>query len=85
MRWITPPRERADAVTRNLGLVVYTIGLGNATGGVNNTLLQRIANDPAANNYSTSYNAGIYIYSPDASQLYQAFSKIASEVLWVSK
>jgi len=78
-------RARADAVTKNLGLVVYTIGLGNATGGVSNSLLQRIANDPAANNYNSSYNAGIYVYSPDASQLYQAFSKIASEVLRVSK
>jgi len=49
------------------------------------SILKRIANDPAANNYNSSYNAGIYVYSPDASQLYQAFTKIASEVLRVSK
>jgi Flp pilus assembly protein TadG len=78
-------RARADANTRNLGLIVYTIGLGNAPGGVDNALLQRVANDPAANNYNTAYLPGTYLYAPDTSTLNQAFSQIASEVLRISK
>jgi hypothetical protein len=68
-----------------LGLIVYAIGLGNAPGGVDNILLQRVANDPAANNYSTTYLPGMYLYAPDTSTLNQAFSQIASEVLRISK
>jgi Flp pilus assembly protein TadG len=78
-------RARADATSRNLGLMVYVIGLGNAPGGVNNSLLERIANDPDSNLQPNSYNAGIYVYSPDATQLNQAFNQIASEVLRLSK
>jgi Flp pilus assembly protein TadG len=80
-------RARADAATRNLGLVVYAIGLGNAPGGVNNLLLARVANDPDTTNLpaNTSYNDGIYVFSPDATQLNQAFNQIASEVLRLSK
>jgi len=72
-------RARADANVKNLGLIVYSIGLGNAPGGVDNTLLKRVANDPAANNYNTSYLPGMYLYAPDTSTLNQAFSQIASE------
>ena len=78
-------RARADASTKNLGLIVYAIGLGNAPGGVDNTLLKRVANDPTANNYNTSYLPGMYLYAPDTSTLNQAFSQIASEVLRISK
>jgi hypothetical protein len=78
-------RARADATTRNLGLMVYVIGLGGAPGGVDNSLLERIANDPDSNLQPNSYNAGIYVYSPDATQLNQAFNQIASEVLRLSK
>jgi Flp pilus assembly protein TadG len=78
-------RARADANTKNLGLIVYAIGLGNAPGGVDNILLQRVANDPLANNYNTSYLPGMYLYAPDTSTLNQAFSQIASEVLRISK
>jgi Flp pilus assembly protein TadG len=78
-------RARADANTKNLGLIVYAIGLGNAPGGVDNALLQRVANDPAANNYNTAYLPGTYLYAPDTSTLNQAFSQIASEVLRISK
>ena len=78
-------RARADANAKNLGLIVYSIGLGNAPGGVDNILLQRVANDPAANNYNTAYLPGMYLYAPDTSTLNQAFGQIASEVLRISK
>ena len=78
-------RARADSVTRNLNVVTFTIGLGNAPGGVNDPLLQRIANDPAAPNYNSAQPVGEYIFAPTTAQLNQAFNKIASDVLRLSK
>ncbi|HME08273.1 MAG TPA: VWA domain-containing protein [Bryobacteraceae bacterium] len=79
------------------GNLIYTIGLGG-NGGVNFVLLQRVANDPnacpsctppgtglpayAAN---TSQPEGEFVYSSDASQLEEAFSKIASQIIRISK
>jgi hypothetical protein len=78
-------RARDDSITRNLYVYTYTIGLGNAPSGVDNELLQRIANDPSAGNYNPNKPIGEYVYAPTASQLNQAFSKIASQVLRLSK
>lgn len=78
-------RARADSASRNLGLLTYTIGLGNTPSGVNNELLQRIANDPSAGNYNSNYAQGIYVFAPTAAQLNQAFARIASDVLRFSK
>jgi hypothetical protein len=78
-------RARDDSITRNLNVYTYTIGLGNAPNGVDNALLQRIANDPNANNYDPNKPIGEYVFAPTASQLNQAFSKIASQVLRLSK
>ncbi len=78
-------RARADSVTRNLNVYTYAIGLGNAPGGVNNTLLERVANDPAASTYDATQPIGQYIYSPTTAQLNQAFTQIASSVLRLSK
>lgn len=75
------------------GVVFNTIGLGG-NGGVDFTLLQRMANDPAGDatvpypDY-TSYNQaqpkGHFIYAPDADQLKAAFIKMASQILRISK
>jgi hypothetical protein len=78
-------RSRDDSISKSLNVVTYTIGLGNAPGGVNDTLLQRIANDPNANNYDSTKPVGEYVFAPNAAQLNQAFSKIASDVLRLSK
>ena len=78
-------RARADSVTRNLNVYTYTIGLGNAPGGVDDELLQRIANDPGAGNFNSLQPVGQYVFSPTTSQLNQAFSQIASSVLRLSK
>jgi hypothetical protein len=53
--------------------------------GVDNELLQRIANDPDAGIYNPNKPVGEYVYAPTTSQLNQAFSKIASQVLRLSK
>ena len=77
-------RARADASSSNLPLVVYTIGLGNS-GGVNDELLKRIANDPSALAHQTAYADGIYIYTPDTAHLSAAFATIASDILRISR
>ncbi len=78
-------RARYDSITRNLYVYTYTIGLGNAPGGVDDQLLQRIANDPNAGNYDPTKPIGEYVYAPTTAQLNQAFSRIASQVLRLSK
>jgi hypothetical protein len=68
-----------------LNVYTYTIGLGNTPSGVDNELLQRIANDPNASNYNSAKPIGEYVFAPTTAQLNQAFSKIASQVLSLSK
>ncbi len=74
-------RARADSVSRNLNVFTYTVGLGNAIGGVDDVLLERIANDPRAPNYNSAQPVGQYVYAPTASTLNQAFTEIAGQVL----
>ncbi|HTW65994.1 MAG TPA: VWA domain-containing protein [Bryobacteraceae bacterium] len=62
---------------------VYTIGLGNA-GGVSADFLERVANDPRASNYNSSYPTGEYYYAATAADLADAFNTIASEILHLS-
>lgn len=79
-------RARDDSISRNLNVVTYTIGLGNSPGGVDDTLLQRVANDPNATGfYNSGKPSGLYIPSLTAAQLNQAFSRIASDVLRLSR
>lgn len=76
---------RIDAAARNMPFVVYTIGLGNAAGGVSDVLLQRIANDPNSATHQTAYPDGLYLYSPDTAHMSAAFATIASDILRLSK
>jgi hypothetical protein len=77
-------RARTDSVSRNLNVYTYTIGLGNAIGGIDDVLLERIANDRSAPNYNSALPVGQYVYAPTASTLNQAFTQIASQVLRLS-
>jgi hypothetical protein len=63
---------------------VYSIGLGNA-GGVSDDFLERVANDPRASNYNSTYPTGEYIYAPTTAELSDAFATIASQILHLSK
>jgi Flp pilus assembly protein TadG len=76
---------RIDAAANNIPLIVYTIGLGNAPGGVNNALLERIANDASSATHQAAYTTGLYMYSPDTGHLSSAFAAIASDILRISK
>ena len=75
------------------GTIVDTIGLGG-TGGVDFTLLQRMANDPTGDTsvpyapypgYNTAQPVGQFVYAPDANQLQQAFLKLGSQILRISR
>ena len=77
------------------GNMMFVVGLG-CNGGVDHTLLQRVANDPSAspdngvtygayNGYNTNQPVGTYLFSADASQLSAAFAEIASQILRLSK
>jgi hypothetical protein len=76
---------RADASAAGTPFVIYTIGLGNDSGGVPDMLLRRVANDPSASGYSTTYPAGIYVSSPDTAHLAAAFATIADDIMRISK
>ncbi len=75
---------RIDAAAASMPYVAYTIGLGNS-GGVNDELLKRIANDPSALAHQTAYTDGIYVYTPDTAHLASAFATIAGDILRLSQ
>jgi hypothetical protein len=75
---------RSDALANALPMVVYTIGLGNS-GGVNDELLKRVANDPGSGVHQTAYPDGTYIYTPDTAHLASAFAAIADDIMRISK
>jgi Flp pilus assembly protein TadG len=72
-------RIRSDT---NLSPVIYVIGLGG-TGGAetfDSELMTRIANDGDPR-IQPDRPRGLYVYSPDSTQLTNAFLRIASEIL----
>lgn len=77
-------RARQDAAAANMPFIVYTVGLGNS-GGVNDELLKRIANDPTALAHQAAYTTGTYIYTPDTAHLASAFAAIADDIMRISK
>ena len=73
------------------GTTISTIGLGG-NGGVDFTLLQRMANDPNPDpngnpypGYNPGQPVGQFLYSSDASQLQTAFMRLASQILRISR
>jgi hypothetical protein len=69
--------------------VIYTIGLGGASDVASQTtfekFLERLANDPRSSRYNSSLPTGLFVYSPDDTQLAAAFHQIASQVLRLSR
>ena len=64
------------------GVVIYTIGFGD----VDNTLLQRIANDPSLSpNPVAAGNQGRYYNAPNTSDLNHAFMQVASQMLRIAQ
>ena len=75
--------DNAATAARNnatLGVVTYTIGLGS-NGGVDDVLLERMANDLSSPIYDNTKASGLYIFAPSSADLGNAFARIASEIL----
>lgn len=71
---------------RNLVPVIYTIGLGGTSvEPIDQVFLRRVANDPQSPIFDSTEPAGLFVYSPDASQLDNAFNTVASQILRISK
>jgi len=67
------------------GIRAYSIGLGNAPGGVSDDFLERVSNDPRASNYDSNYPAGEYVYAPTSADISNAFAEVASQILHLSR
>jgi hypothetical protein len=68
---------------------IYVIGLGGASDVADEnafqTFLKRVANDPSSSRYNPNLPTGLFVYSPDDTQLAAAFHQIASQILRLSK
>ena len=78
-------RGDPDALNGNRtlpGVTIFSIGLGN----VDDVLLKRMANDPSlAPNPVAAGNLGRYVYAANATDLDQAFTRVASELLRLAR
>jgi Mg-chelatase subunit ChlD len=64
------------------GVTIFSIGLGD----VDDVLLKRIANDRSLTpNPVAAGNQGLYVYAANATELDQAFTRVASEMLRLAK
>jgi Mg-chelatase subunit ChlD len=64
------------------GVTIFSIGLGD----VDEVLLKRIANDRSLTpNPVAAGNQGLYVYAANATELDQAFTRVASEMLRLAK
>jgi Flp pilus assembly protein TadG len=90
VRWVAFSAADAQAQTiHNDAIytpVIYTIGLaGNETMQMNYAFMERLANDPRANNYDETKPQGQFILATDNAGVAAAFNQIASQVLHLSK
>ena len=74
-------RIRSD---KTFSPVIYCIGLGG-DGWIDHDFLARIANTPTSSSYNPAQPSGLYVYSPDSSQLAAAFNSVASQILRLSQ
>jgi hypothetical protein len=67
------------------GVIIYSIGLGNAPYPISTDLLQRVSNDPASSIYNSAQPAGRFILAPTSADIDQAFAAVAAEILRIAK
>ena len=76
------PNRTGD--TQNMKIAIYCIGyLGD--GGLDDGLLKRIANDKLSTSYDGTQPTGMYIPAKNTTEVAQAFSTIAIEILRLAK
>jgi hypothetical protein len=86
MAWTIIKGNTVSGVTTGLpGVVIFTIGLGNATIPPHTDFLECVANDPRSTCYNSSYTPGQYYNSPTASDLQEVFVQVAGQVLRLSQ
>ena len=79
-------RIRANAAAAsNLGVVIYSVGLGAGVTAVELDLLARVANVSTSPIYNNLHPEGLSIWAPDAMALDQAFSSVASDMLRLAR
>jgi hypothetical protein len=73
----------------NFQPVIYVIGLGGAADVASEAsflrFLNRVANVSASDRYNPNLPVGLFVYSPDDTQLQSAFRQVASQILRLSK
>ncbi|MCP5117809.1 MAG: VWA domain-containing protein [bacterium] len=72
----------------NLQVLIYSIGLGDPSGAMtppDPEFMKRVANDPESPVYTEDEPTGFYAFAPDNTQLSQAFARVASEILRLSR
>ena len=68
------------------GVIIYSIGLGNAlTGVLNQDLLARVANTTSSSSYNSAEAAGDFVLAPTSADINAAFATIAAEILRIAK
>ena len=79
----------ADPAQGNKSLsnvTIYTIGLSNAPGGIDQTLMERIANDPSLSpNPVAAGNQGQFCNAASPTDLNECFMQVASQMLRISQ
>jgi Flp pilus assembly protein TadG len=68
----------------DLNSVIYAIGLGGV-GAAEDEMLNRVANTKDSPIYDPTKQEGLYVYAPTATQLNEAFSRIAGEILRIAR
>jgi hypothetical protein len=79
-----------DAVRRirqdtAFNVVIYTIGYFGGTETPDEGWLKRIANDPSSPDFDPTMPAGMLVMAPTTAELYDAFNKVASEILRLAR
>lgn len=72
----------------NLNVLIYTIGLGDTTGATeppDPVFMKRVSNDPSSPSYTDTEPTGVYVFAPSNTQLTQAFARVASEILRITR
>ena len=67
------------------GIIIFSIGLGNASTPFSPTFLERVSNDPRSPIYDSAKPAGSYVYAATSADLQSAFATVAGLILRLAK
>jgi len=65
---------------------IFSIALNNVpTDPIPADFMERVANDPRASNFDSNYALGEYVYAPQSSDISNAFTQVASQILHLAR